>query len=55
MTLIIYLYSGIAEFATGGLTSIDGFTSLTNCEAAMTTAKQTLKHYDWAQCLRTTK
>lgn len=53
--LIIYLYSGMGEFATGGPTTIDGFTSYSKCEMANQKIAKTLKKYDWGQCIEITK
>lgn len=53
--LIIYLSTGIADIATGGPTTIDGFTSLTKCEEANQKMSKELKKYDWGQCIEVNK
>jgi hypothetical protein len=54
--LILYLSTRItSNTATGGPTTIDGFTSLQRCEAANQQAARILKKYDWGQCLQVSK
>ena len=52
--LIIYMSVGISNMATGGPTSIDGFTSIEKCESAKIEASKVPK-FDWAHCLKVTK
>lgn len=53
--LILYLSTGIADIATGGPTTIDGFSTKELCEAANLELSTTLRKYDWGQCVRIIK
>lgn len=52
--LIIYMSVGFSNMATGGPTSIDGFTSEEKCLVAAKTAEK-LPKFDWAHCLKVSK
>lgn len=49
--LILYLSTGAMDFATGGPTVIDGFTSREKCEWAKTQAASNIPKYDWGYCM----